>query len=156
LAHLSSNSLQPLQGDRNAEVGGTQNETQAHRRTDRRRRPVALVADVANAVPSVTRSCTGRAYRLIDPNAFPTIRQLRTFNLPRLTDGYAPRCLVAESIAGFVQTRRGRPRRFRVGGARWYAGIWVVRRTIVRTPNGGYARFRATHGRQRVTFNGYS
>jgi hypothetical protein len=116
---------------------------------------VALVADVANAAPNLTR-CSGRTYGAIDRNAFPTIRQLRTYNLPRLTDGYAPRCLVAESIAGNVQAKKGRPGRYRVGGARWYAGVWVVRRTIVRTRDGGYAKFTATHGRQRVTFNGYS
>jgi hypothetical protein len=116
---------------------------------------IVLVADVANAAPSLTR-CSGRTYGAIDRNAFPAIRQLRTYNLPRLTDGYAPRCLVAETIAGKVQAKRGRTGRYRVGGARWYAGIWVVRRTIVRTPDGGYAKFTATHGRQRVTFNGYS
>jgi hypothetical protein len=116
---------------------------------------VALVADVANAAPSLT-LCSGRTYGLIDRNAFPTIRQLRTYNLPRLTDGYAPRCLVAERIAGNVQARKGRRGLYRIGGARWYAGVWVVRRTIVLTPDGGYAKFTATHGRQRVTFNGYS
>jgi hypothetical protein len=110
----------------------------------------------AGAAPTVWRRCTGRTYWLIDPNGFPTIRQLRTYNLPRLTDGYAPRCLVAETIASIIQTRRGRPGRFRVGGARWYAGVWVVRRTIVRTRDGGYAKYTGTHGRQRVTFNGFS
>jgi hypothetical protein len=117
---------------------------------------VALVADVANAAPSVSRSCSGRTYGLIDRHAFPRIGLLRTFNLPRLTDGYAPRCLVAERIAGNVQAKAGKPGRYRVGGARWYAGVWVVRRTIIRTRDGGYAKFTATHGTQRVTFNGFS
>ena len=117
---------------------------------------VGLAGVGASAAPNVATRCTGRTYWLIDRNGFPTIRELRTFNLPRLTDGYAPRCLVAEAIAATIQTRRGRPGVFRVAGARWNAGVWVVRRVIVRTRDGGYAKYTARHRGQLVTFKGYS
>ena len=116
---------------------------------------VSVVAD-ANAASSVAQSCTGRAYGLINRTAFPSVYRLRAFNLPRLTDGYAPRCLVAEGLAGNVQSRLGAPGTYRVGGARWYAGKWQVRRTFVPTRDGGYAKFTATHGAQRITFLGFS
>ena len=60
--------------------------------------------------------------------ASPTVTNLRAHDLPRRTDGYAPRCLVAEAIAGRIQDRfaeRGSlPARVRVYGARWNGGRW--------------------------------
>ena len=54
--------------------------------------------------------------------------KLRASDLPRRTDGYAPRCLVAESVAGEVkraiQDTGERPSQVRVFGARWNGGRW--------------------------------
>ena len=116
----------------------------------------ANVGDAKGATPIVVR-CSGKTYGGIDRNGFPVISQLRAINLPRRTDGYAPRCLVAETIAGQVQRRQGSaPLRLRIHGARWDAGTWFVTRRFVRVKEGEVAKFTATHGRQRVTFTGSS
>jgi hypothetical protein len=58
----------------------------------------------------------------------PEVAKLRAVDLPRRTDGYAPRCLVAESVASEVkraiQDTGDRPARVRVFGARWNGGRW--------------------------------
>ncbi|MET0768921.1 MAG: hypothetical protein ABW081_03355 [Solirubrobacteraceae bacterium] len=58
----------------------------------------------------------------------PAVSKLRAVDLPRRTDGYAPRCLVAESVASEVkrgiQDTGERPARVRVYGARWSGGRW--------------------------------
>ena len=58
----------------------------------------------------------------------PTVRNLRAYNLPRRTDGYAPRCLVAEALVGKIQFRYGRsgtlPAKVWIYGARWNGGRW--------------------------------
>jgi hypothetical protein len=59
--------------------------------------------------------------------AKPTATHLRAHNLPRKTDGYAPRCLVAEAVVAEIQLdyRNGKPpAKLRVYGARWSAGRW--------------------------------
>jgi hypothetical protein len=60
--------------------------------------------------------------------AQPDVTKLRAINLPRRTDGYAPRCLVAEAIVGRIQDRYERtgvlPASVRVGGAAWSGGRW--------------------------------
>ena len=95
---------------------------------------------------------------------YPAVSKVKATNLPRLTDGYAPRWLVAESVVGLIQYRmsdgKGIPSRVRVGGARWNGGTWRIRYRLVTVTEGGndysYGRFTATHGSQRLTFNGYS
>ena len=52
------------------------------------------LAATANAKQHVVK-CDGKTYMLIDPSGFPGIGKLRAIDLPRKTDGYAPRCLVA-------------------------------------------------------------
>ena len=58
----------------------------------------------------------------------PDITKLRAINLPRRTDGYAPRCLVAEAIVGRIQDRYEEtgalPATVRVYGAAWSGGRW--------------------------------
>ena len=58
----------------------------------------------------------------------PEVSRLRAIDLPRRTDGYAPRCLGAESVAGEVkraiQDTGDRPAQVRVFGARWNGGRW--------------------------------
>jgi hypothetical protein len=60
--------------------------------------------------------------------AQPDITKLRAHNLPRRTDGYAPRCLVAEAIVGEIQNRFERsgelPATVRIYGAAWSGGRW--------------------------------
>lgn len=129
---------------------------------------VAAAARPASASASSVVKCNGHTFGMIDESSFPGIDKLRAHNLPRRTDGYAPRCLVAESVAGMVQTKWGNgvgfPQRVRVMGARWYAGYWRVRyrQVTVHSPEGGdwtYGAVTATrigHPRQHVTFRGYS
>src|SRR3978361_2247158 len=80
-----------------------------------RRLPLVLVAVALLAVPAkahaATTRCSGHRYGLISSHAFPAIRRLRAHGLPRRTDGYAPRCLVAEAVAGLGQSRWGRTTR---------------------------------------------
>ena len=58
----------------------------------------------------------------------PKVSKLRAIDLPRRTDGYAPRCLVAESVASEVkraiQDTGERPAQVRAFGARWSGGRW--------------------------------
>jgi hypothetical protein len=80
------------------------------------------------AVPTAgakTIHCSGNRYRLIERNAFPSISNLEATNLPTFTGGYAPRCLVAQSLAADIQfywSGHGRfPNKDRPYGARWRA-----------------------------------
>jgi hypothetical protein len=91
----------------------------------------ALVA--ATAITPATASadsisCRVGYYAPGADTASPTITNLRAHNLPRKTDGYAPRCLVAESIVAEIQRTYGDrgdlPARVRVYGARWSGGRW--------------------------------
>src|SRR5690242_13176470 len=87
----------------------------------------ALTALPAAASARTVRCRPGR-YRLVDPALFPGIGHLRAAGLPRRTDGYAPRCLVAEAIAAGIQQfwadHKRLPRRLHVFGARWEGGRW--------------------------------
>ena len=84
---------------------------------------------------------------------------LRAHDLPRRTDHYAPRCLVAEAAAGVIARRWERtlkaPRSIRVYGARWNGGRWSVRvqwkvlRPEYTSPD---PCFTITQGRKRITF----
>jgi hypothetical protein len=91
---------------------------------------VLLVA--AAAAPAAARadsiSCRVGYYIPGADRASPSVANLRARNLPRRTDGYAPRCLVAEAIVGEIQRRFGvsgrLPARVWVYGARWNGGRW--------------------------------
>jgi hypothetical protein len=89
---------------------------------------VAAAALVAAAPASaVTITCDPGEYLLVGGEN-PTIEDLKAHNLPRKTDGYAPRCLVAEAIAAEIQSalQNGEkaPRTVSVMGARWSSGKW--------------------------------
>jgi hypothetical protein len=57
----------------------------------------------------------------------PRVTRLRAAGLPRLTSGYAPRCLVADTAAGRAVMRPyNLPKTIRLYGARWDAGRWNV------------------------------
>ena len=117
---------------------------------------------VAQASAASAVRCSGHTYGGIDRHAFPVVSNLRAVNLPAKTDGYAPRCLVAESVAGMVQVYAGNhdgriASSVRVMGARWYGGTWRVRYRVVNNAQGdAYALVTATNGRAVVTFNGAS
>jgi hypothetical protein len=121
----------------------------------------AMLAGNASAATPVVK-CDGKTYGGIDRNTFPVIYNLRAINLPRKTDGYAPRCLVAESIGGMVQVYAGNhsgriPTKVHIGGARWDGGTWRISYRMANDANEDpYAKFTATHGRERVTFDGAS
>jgi hypothetical protein len=86
----------------------------------------------AAAVPATAAadhvSCRVGYYSPGADTASPSITNLRAYNLPRKTDGYAPRCLVAEAIVGKIQFRFGRsgklPAKVWIYGARWNGGRW--------------------------------
>ena len=94
---------------------------------------IALLAAAATAVAAApasadTITCDPGEYQLLHGEN-PTIADLKAHNLPRKTDGYAPRCLVAEAVVAEIQLgydeQQGRlPPRLRVFGARWSAGRW--------------------------------
>jgi hypothetical protein len=76
-------------------------------------------------------------YSLIQPRG--EIFKLRIAQARRLVDGYAPRCLVAASVAASVINDQshffsGAARVYSVQGARWNAGSWRCTRTFVTHP----------------------
>lgn len=83
------------------------------------------------------------------------MQKLKAINLPVKTDGYAPRCLVAETIAGLVQDgfkKKGKlPQRVHPRGARWDGGVWTVSYKFQKTQDGGYQLMNARRGKQQVT-----
>jgi hypothetical protein len=96
---------------------------------------IALLAAAATAVAAAPASadavtCAPGQYLLIRGEN-PRVADLRAHNLPRKTDGYAPRCLVAEAIAADVQRalQNGEkaPRTVTAWGARWSGGKWKCR-----------------------------
>ena len=103
----------------------------------------------------------------LDDARFPTIHKLQAVRLPRLTDGYAPRCLVAESIASLVKDRVARaarkqgadfrfdrhaPKRVTPMGARWFGGSYHVRYRVLKCDCDPYVQVTATRGQKRVRF----
>jgi hypothetical protein len=92
---------------------------------------------------------TGRGF-------FPWVTRLAAVNVPRLTEGYAPRCLVAASVAETVQQAGGQAGSYSVYGARWSAGRWSVSFSMRQGPYGPVAEYSARHGYQLVTFRGTS
>ena len=94
---------------------------------------IAVLAAAATAIAAAapasadTVTCDPGRYQLLHGEN-PTIADLQAHNLPRKTDGYAPRCLVAEAIASKIQRTLqnggAKPRTVRVYGARWDGGRW--------------------------------
>lgn len=81
-------------------------------------------------------------YSLIYPKG--EIFKLRIAQATRLVDGYAPRCLVAASVAAAVINDQSHffshaPRVYTVYGARWNAGSWRCTRTFVTYPGPAHA-----------------
>lgn len=96
---------------------------------------VAAAADARVA----TVHCTNY-YSLIQPRG--EIFNLRIAQARRLVDGYAPRCLVAASVAASLVNDQAHfftraARVYVVQGARWNAGFWRCTRTLM-TRNGLY------------------
>lgn len=91
---------------------------------------VAAIAVAAAPAGADTVSCDAGEYQLLHGEN-PTIASLKAHNLPRKTDGYAPRCLVAEAIASEIQRTLqnggSKPRKVTVYGARWSGGKWRCR-----------------------------
>ena len=121
----------------------------------------AVVAASALAIPATASASSHtidlpREYQ----QSFPSVKRVTATNVPRLTDGYAPRWLVAQGLIGAIQYRmsegEGIPSRVWVRGARWNGGHWRVRYRVVTKGDWTYGRFTATHGRQTLRFNGYS
>jgi hypothetical protein len=108
-----------------------------------------LVLTAAPAAHASTVKCrTGYFAPGLDRES-PRASRLRAIDLPRLTDGYAVRCLVAESVAADVQLAFHRdhrlPKSVRTFGARWNGGTWQV------AASGKHVT--ATHGHRRVKFD---
>jgi hypothetical protein len=89
---------------------------------------VVAAAGIAPATAGADHvSCPVGHYLVGIAHAKPKPSNLRAYNLPRKTDGYAPRCLVAEAIVSEIQLRAdasGLPARLQVYGARWSGGRW--------------------------------
>ena len=126
---------------------------------------VAVVAGLAvpGAASAHTTSCKVGYYSPGLDESFPAVDKLRARNLPRLTDGYAPRCLVAEGVAGAVQSYWSEyyraPRRVTVMGASWYSGKWNVRYRLETNGEWSWGEFTARKvgkPHQVVTWKGYS
>ena len=77
---------------------------------------------------------------------YPYLLDVRAIDMSRLTSGYAPRCLVARTLAAHVQD--GGPGRYRIMGARWDAGTWRVRSRWV----GSREVYTGRKGGQRIKF----
>jgi hypothetical protein len=130
-------------------------------RKEREMRMIVGVAPLAAAALFTTPAanaqttlCSGERYLLID-EGFPGVRVLRAIDLPVLTDGYAPRCLVAEAVAGLVQDgvqqKHRLPSVVHPRGARWDGGLWSVTYRFQKTRDGGYQVMTARRGRQQIT-----
>jgi hypothetical protein len=122
--------------------------------------PAAMIAAVAVCAPAAvaqTTRCSGKQYDLIRNNQKPTVKNIAAVNLPRLTDGYAPRCLVAEAIGGDVQIfffqHHRLPRSMHEFGAQWDGGVWKLSYANRRAKGKRYQHATARHGRETVTFD---
>ena len=89
---------------------------------------LALLALPSPASAATVRCKVGYYAPALD-HGKPRVSKLRAIDLPRRTDGYAPRCLVAEAVADAVkraiQDTGNRPAQVRVFGARWNGGRWT-------------------------------
>jgi hypothetical protein len=84
-------------------------------------------------------SCSGTKYWLIASDANPQVKLLRIKMRSAKADGYAPRCLVAEGVAGEVQQAviddGKQPKNVHVMGAQW-----DMRSTCSYTAQTGYTQ----------------
>jgi hypothetical protein len=91
---------------------------------------------------------------------FPAPGRLRAHNLPRWTDGYAPRCMVAEWLVANVQwywaDHGHAPRRVDAMNDVWDGGVWHLKYRLRSNGDVMWAEFTATQGTKRVTWEGYS
>lgn len=103
----------------------------------------------------------------LDDDRFPTVHRLRAIDLPRRTDGYAPRCLVAEAVASLVKDKvagaarregtsfsfaEDAPKQVRPQGARWSGGTYHVRYRLLECDCDPYVVVTASRGDRRVRF----
>ena len=120
----------------------------------------ALTLALAAPASAKTTVCKVGYYSPGIESEFPAPGKLRAHNLPRLTYGYAPRCLVAESLVGAVQQAWAdgdyNSRTVHIQGARWDGGTWRVRYRLATNGQWSWGEFTATRGKQRVTWDGYS
>lgn len=79
------------------------------------------VALVPSAASAATVSCPPGKYLVTTADA---VASLKATGLPRKTDGYAPRCLVAEAVAAEATRTATFPKSIMVYGARWNGGKW--------------------------------
>jgi hypothetical protein len=116
---------------------------------------LAVAAVGPPAASAKTVSCRVGRYFPGTPNVNPTISKLKAINLPRLMDGYAPRCLVAESMAQWAidDFRQGHQPRKRVWlrGARWNGGHWRCKYTTVGEQRNASCR-QSGHPHRRITY----
>ena len=98
--------------------------------------PLVLLVLSLAAAPGAyagTVTCKPGTYGGADPSAFPAVGDLTATGLPKKTDGYAPPCLVADSVAGLVQASYkdegdgvwSFASSVHPMGARWDGGRWV-------------------------------
>jgi hypothetical protein len=122
--------------------------------------PTAVIAALALAIgPAAanaqTTRCDGNHYLLVSTHIPPSVANIVAVGLPRLTDGYAPRCLVAEAIAGEVQQFRNRHHRYpnslRIMGAQWDGGVWTLSYGTRKAGGKRYQHATAQQGDKRVT-----
>ena len=104
----------------------------------------AVIALPAAPAAAKTTTCKPGRYQLVLPGSIPAVSKLRAIDLPRLTDGYAPRCLVAEATA--AEAQRGAadgkpPAELNVYGARWGVG----RYTCTYEAKTGYTQAQCRH-----------
>jgi hypothetical protein len=115
----------------------------------------ALALAIAPAAGAQTTRCSGNHYLLVSTHISPSVGHIVAVGLPPLTDGYAPRCLVAEAIAADVQQFRNRhhryPRSLRIYGAQWDGGVWKLRYVTRRAGGKRYQHATAQQGAKRVT-----
>jgi hypothetical protein len=86
---------------------------------------VALPLVLAAPAHAATTKCKSGVY-LVETKK---VKDIRASNLPSQTDGYAPRCLVAEAVVQFVlDGRNGHklPGTVHVYGAAWDGGRWKI------------------------------
>jgi hypothetical protein len=84
---------------------------------------LAVIPASGHAAKLTFNRCDGKKYLLIRQDGDPQVKQLKIKMRNRRADGYAPRCLVAEAIAGEVQTGvisdHKRPKTVNIMGAQW-------------------------------------
>ncbi|HEX3977719.1 MAG TPA: hypothetical protein VHW96_15740 [Solirubrobacteraceae bacterium] len=115
----------------------------------------ALALAIAPAANAQTTRCSGKRYLLVSTHISPSVAHIEAVGLPRLTDGYAPRCLVAEAIAAGVQQFRNQhhryPKSLRIYGAQWDGGAWKLSYAARKAGSKRYQHATAQQGAKRVT-----